>query len=69
VAPKEEEDEAVIAVMEIMTRLICLGLGVIGIAISLLQGPKYENWLSNFFLFSITVCTLMFFINFISMCK
>lgn len=55
--------------MEVMIKWICLGLAVIGIAISLLRGPKYENWLSNFFLFSIVVCILIFFLNLISMYK
>jgi len=46
--------------------MICLGMGVIGVILALLPGPKYEDWLFRFFMFSIAVCTLIFFGDLIS---
>jgi len=54
--------------MNIIT-MICLTIGVIAIILALLPGPKYEDWLFKFFIFSILICTLIFFGNLISMYK
>ena len=32
---------------------ICLGLGVIGVILALLKGPKYENLLEQYFIFCV----------------
>jgi len=41
--------------------MVCLGLGVIGVILALLPGPKNEDLLFRFFLFSMVICICIFF--------